>query len=264
MLWLLAAAGITLLVCAYAALNSVAQGRFFAPWKFPQGDWSQQHVAGAEDAWLTTADGVRLNAWWKAGTDSKFVTLYLHGNGFNVTTRAGQVRAIAEAGSDVLVLDYRGYGKSDGRPSEHGVYLDADAGYEYVRKSRKPIIIQGQSMGTAVALELAVRRPCAGVVLESPFTSGREIAIRSSRLAACFPWGFDSRARITELHVPLLIMHGEKDSAVPPAMGKELFSIAPGPKQFWSVPEAGHGSSLLAAAGAEYVAHLRAFYATLK
>lgn len=253
-----------LLVCAYAVLNSLAQGHFFSPLKYPDGDWSQQQVAGAQDVWLTTADGIRLHGWWKAAVNSKFVTLYLHGNGFNVTTRGGQIRAITEAGSDVLVLDYRGYGKSDGRPSERGVYLDADAGYEYVLKTGRPIIIQGQSMGAAVAVELAVRRPCAGVVLESPFTSGREIALRNSRLALFFPWGFNSRTRIARLRAPLLIMHGDKDSVVPHSMGKELFSVAPEPKRFWTVPEAGHGNSLLVAAGEEYAAHLRAFYTSLR
>ncbi len=213
---------------------------------------------------MTTADGIRLHGWWRAADAGKFVTLYLHGNGFNVTTRAGQIRAITEAGSDVLVLDYRGYGKSGGTPSEGGVYLDADAGYEYVRGVEKPVVIHGQSMGSAVAVELAVRRPCAGLVLESPFTSGREIAMRSTRLAFFFPWGFDSRSRIACLHAPLLIMHGDRDNVVPYSMGKELFSAAPDPKQFWTVSGGGHANSLLAAAGEEYTARLKAFYAGLE
>jgi len=257
------AAGLALMGCLYGGLCWWAAGQFYSPWRYPRGDWAQQRALGVRDVWLTAADGVHLHGWWRAAPANRFATLYLHGNGYNVTTRADHIRGITAAGSDVLVIDYRGYGKSDGRPSERGLYTDANAGYRYVVSMGKPVIIQGQSLGTAVAVDLAVRRPCAGLVLEMPFTSGRDIARRVSPLAPLVVWGFDSRAKISKLRAPLLIMHGDQDQMVPFSMGRELFAAAPEPKQFWTVPGAGHGN-LVQVAGPAYAERLRSFYETLK
>ena len=95
--------------------------------------------AGAQDVWLTAKDGIRLNAWWFAKPDAEFATLFLHGNAGNVTHRIDHAHAIVMAGSAILVIDYRGYGKSNGHPGETGLYLDADAGYdELIRRGYSP------------------------------------------------------------------------------------------------------------------------------
>jgi pimeloyl-ACP methyl ester carboxylesterase len=191
-----------LLACAYGGLSWWASGQSFKPWRYPSGDWGQQHSLGTEDVWLTAADGVRPHGWWTASAGSKFATLCLHGNGYNVTTRAEQIQGITSAGSDVLVIDHRGYGRGSGRPSERGPGRDADAGYEFVLKTGKPVIIQGQSPGTAVAVDLAVGRPGAGLILEMPFTNGRDIARRVSPLAPLVAWGSNCK-RKTALELTL-------------------------------------------------------------
>ena len=112
--------------------------------------------------WLQAADGVKLHAWWLKAPGSRVATLFLHGNAGNVTHRAGHMLAIAEAGSSVLVIDYRGYGRSEGRPDEAGLYADAEAAYQHLLAAGYTpdrIVLHGESLGTAVAVELASRRP---------------------------------------------------------------------------------------------------------
>ncbi len=104
----------------------------YCPFKFPQGYWEVQRKLGAEDARITTSDGVRLHAWWMGVPGSEIVTLFLHGNAGNVTHRFVHMREMSAAGSSILVVDYRGYGNSEGSPSEWGWYRDADAAYRYL------------------------------------------------------------------------------------------------------------------------------------
>jgi fermentation-respiration switch protein FrsA (DUF1100 family) len=252
--------------CAYGALYFLANRSIYYPLKHPQGFWELQSQAGAQDAWLKTADGVRLHAWWIPCLGSRLVTLYLHGNAGNITHRVEHAREITAAGSSLLLLDYRGYGKSEGSPNEKGLYADADAGYAYLLASgfdAGQIIAHGESLGTGVAVHLAARRPCAGVVLEAPFTSGSDVAGR--RLPLIGPlvvWSYNTRRKIPHIHAPLLIIHGDRDEIVPFEMGKNLFAEAREPKTFWAVP-AGTHNELLAVAGPEYRARLRAFYQRL-
>ena len=157
---------------ALAALWWFANRQLFHPMKYPAGWWGLQQELGVEDLWITAADGVRLHGWWKAVPGARLATVYLHGNAGNVTHRAGHIFAVAEAGSSILVIDYRGYGKSAGSPSESGLYADARAAYGWLREqswSPERIVVHGESLGTAVAVDLAVRKPVAGVVLEAPF-----------------------------------------------------------------------------------------------
>src|SRR5258708_1725719 len=167
---------------------------------------------GAEDVWHSASDGVRIHAWWIAAPQAPLVTLYLHGNAGNLTHRFLQIREITAAGSSVLMLDYRGYGKSEGSPTEQGLYEDADAAYQYLldRGYRfSQIVVQGESLGTAVAVDLASRKECAGVVLEAAFTSGRDLA--NTVLPVIGPMlfcGFDSKSKIAKIHATLLFFHG--------------------------------------------------------
>ena len=122
---------------------------------------------GAQDVWLETSDGVKIHGWRiGAGTDEEWMTLYFHGNAGNISHRIDHIEAITAAGSHLFIIDYRGYGKSEGSPSEEGIYRDADAAYRYVRDQGygpAQIVMHGESLGTAVAVDLASRQPCAGV-----------------------------------------------------------------------------------------------------
>ena len=257
--WLLAAAVV------YGLLVLLANRSVYFPMKYPQGFWDAQKQLGAQDVWLNTADGVRIHGWWVKRDDARVATLYLHGNAGNVTHRAPQMQEIPAAGSSILMLDYRGYGNSEGRPSERGLYRDADAAYEFLIQSgyaAAQIIVHGESLGTAVAVELASRKPCAGVVLEAPFTSARDVA--ASVLPVLGPmliWGFNSRAKIGRIHAPLLIIQGDRDDIIPPSLGRALFAAASEPKSWWVIPGAGH-NDIAESAGPQYRQRLQAFYAS--
>lgn len=154
-------------------LIQARHGVYF-PSKYPEGYWEAQDLLSATDVWLDAPDGTRMHAWSVPGGDRGLVSLHLHGNGGNITHRYPMFREISAAGSSILALDYRGYGKSAGAPTEKGLYQDAEAAYDYLlRTGYRPsqVILHGESMGTAVAVDLASRRPCAAVVLEAPFTS---------------------------------------------------------------------------------------------
>jgi pimeloyl-ACP methyl ester carboxylesterase len=252
--WVLLAAGF------YAALHFYAAGQLYWPMRYPAGYWQAQAGLEARDVWLRASDGVRIHAWWKAAREARVATLFLHGNGGNLTHRADHLREIAAAGSDVLILDYRGYGRSDGSPSERGLYADADAGYSYLLRTGKPVVVHGESLGAAVAVDLAVRRPAAGVVLEAPFTSVRDMAgLALPVLGPLAIWGYDNQAKIGRLRAPLLIVHGDRDSLVPLRFGQRLYAAASPPKWLWVVPGAGH-NDILDAAGSAYRERLRRFY----
>ena len=238
----------------------------YFPSKYPDGFWDLQAQLGAADVWLDTADGVRIHGWSIPRPAAGLVTLHLHGNAGNVTHRFAAFREIAAAGSSILALDYRGYGKSGGQPAERGLYRDADAGYEHLLKSgyrAGQIVLHGESLGTAVAVDLASRRPCAAVVLEAPFTSARDLA--QTVLPGIGPlliWGFDSRAKIGRVRAPLLFMQGDRDEIIPLRIGQALFAAAHEPKTFWIVPGAGH-NDLVDTAGTHYRERLGSFYSSL-
>jgi fermentation-respiration switch protein FrsA (DUF1100 family) len=161
------------------------------------------------------------------------------------------------------MIDYRGFGRSEGAPSEEGVYADADAGYDYLMRRGIPserLVLHGESLGTAVAVDLAARRPCGGLILEAPFPSIRAVAGRILPLIGpTVVSGFETARKIPETRQPLLIIHGEADSLIPIKMGQEVFDAAPQPKDFWRLPEAGH-NDIVESAGPDYVARLRDFY----
>jgi pimeloyl-ACP methyl ester carboxylesterase len=184
------------------ALHFVAVRSVYFPVKHPGGFWSLQAELGATDIWLDSTDRVRIHGWFVACPGSRRVTLFLHGNTGNITHRGQHFREITAAGSSVLMIDYRGYGKSTGRPSEDGLYADAEAAHEHLLKTSRPqeIIVHGESLGAAVAVDLASRHQCGGVVLESAFTSASDVA--GTVLPMIGPLlirSFDSRRKITRV-----------------------------------------------------------------
>jgi len=255
-----------LLAIVYTALRFAANSAVYYPLRYPDGLWNLQRDVAATEVWLTARDGVKLNAWWIAAPRAQLVTVFFHGNAGNLTHRIEHMRAIIAAGSSLLLPDYRGYGRSEGKPSEAGLYMDADAAYQWlIDQGHAPerIVIQGESLGTAVAVDLAARKACAGVVLEAPFNSAARVA------AGILPFlgplimrGFDSKGKIGKVRAPLLFMHGDRDEVIPNELGRDLFAAAPEPKSSWTVAGAGH-NDLLEVAGDEYRQRLAGFYTTL-
>ena len=164
------------------------------------------------------------------------------------------------------MLDYRGYGKSRGRPSEQGLYRDSEAGFVYLLGKgyrAEQIILHGESLGTAVAIDLASRRPCAALILEAPFTSASDVAgTVVPFVGPLIVRGYNSLPKIRWVRVPKFFMHGDRDEMIPLRLGQELFAAAQGSKTFWVIPGAGH-NDILETAGAEYRHRLSAFYASL-
>lgn len=208
------------------------------------------HPAGAGmkyvDLTLTASDGVAINAWHLPGKAGAPTLLFLHGNGGNLSHRVEKLKLLTRSGAEVLIIDYRGYGKSSGVPTEKGTYRDAEAAYLYLTKdlSRQPrsIFLYGESLGAAIAVDLARRRPVAGVILESPFTSILDMA---AEVIAWYParwlstFRYDSAAKIAEVNAPLLILHSPFDATVPYRMGRRLFELAREPKVFFDL-KGGH------------------------
>ena len=251
----------------YGAICYIVSRVVYQPTRYPGGWWHTQSEVGAQDVWLLTSDRVRLHAWWVGAPSSRLVTLYLHGNGGNLAHRPGHLHEIAAAGSSVLILDYRGYGKSGGRPTERGLYRDADSGYDHlIGMGYQPaqIVVHGESLGSAVAVELASRRPCGGLILESPFTSLSEMAGSIVPFVGrLFAGGYNTRRKIARVSVPLLVIHGDCDRTVPYAMGRAVFETANEPKSFWTVAGATH-VDIVEAAGAQYRVRLQSFYESIQ
>jgi len=199
-----------------------------------------------DDVEFPAADGTRLHGWFVRGTRPETL-LWFHGNAGNISHRVDQLRPLmAQVGANVFMVDYRGYGRSAGTPSETGVYDDARGALAYLRDRRDvradAIVYFGQSLGSAVAIELATHAPPRGLILETPFTSVRAMAGAVMPLPVGFllPNAFDNRGRIVDLRMPKLFIHGDADEIVPYAQGRELYEAAPAPKAFATVRGAQH------------------------
>src|SRR5207237_10530036 len=160
--------------------------------------------------------------WWASGPGATAALVWSHRNGGNVASRADVVLALAARGVAVLAYDYRGYGRSEGRPSEPGVYLDAEAAYDSLRTRGVPagrIVAFGESLGGAVAIRLATVRACAGVVVVSTFTTLRDAGrAHYGPLALLAGERFDSLARVRGLSVAIFVAHGDRGEVVPFAL----------------------------------------------
>ena len=253
-------------VVCYGLLAWKASRMMYYPMRYPAGNWRVQQSLGAKDVWLKASDGTKLHSWWIEATDAKFATVHLHGNGGNITHRDFSAQNIVAAGSSVLLLDYRGYGKSDSRPSERGLYRDALAAYDFVAgQGFRPeqIVIHGESLGTAVATWLATKRTCGGVVLEAPFTSAKAVAGRILPiLGPALVWGFDNMSRMKDVRAPVLIIHGDRDEVIAYEFGQQLFAAANQPKSFWTIPGATH-NDLHVIGRPEFSSRLANFYKSL-
>ena len=248
----------------YIVLSFYGRQAVFHPSKYPEGLWEMKDQWGAEDVWLEASDGVRIHGWMiPSSQPSQHVTLYLHGNAGNLTHRVDHIQALREAGTALLIIDYRGYGKSEGKPSEQGCYRDTGAAYEYLLTrdyAPERIFVYGESLGTAMAADLASRRPCGGVILEAPFPSAKAVA--ATVLPVLGPLvvsGLDTGEKIAQVQAPVLVIHGTLDQVIDYKLGRQVFEAASEPKQFWAV-EGAHHSDIVYRAGPEYIERLRKFY----
>lgn len=192
-----------------------------------------------EEVTFTSADSLALNGWYIPAPEAPFTVLFCHGNGGNIMHRLDTLGLLHSLGLSCFVFDYRGYGKSEGKPTEVGTYRDARAAYDWLMQTRRVpaerIVILGRSLGGSVAAHLAGRVPVRGLVLECAFTSYPDIGARfypfmPVRLFARYR--YNTRAHLAGVRCPVLVMHSRDDVLVPFKFGERLFQAANEPKQF--------------------------------
>jgi len=235
---------------------------------FPARGLADQPARSYVDVTFAASDGVRLHGWWlPADRTPRGHVLFLHGNAGNIADRIPHVSLLASAGFDVLAFDYRGYGRSGGRPSEHGTYLDARAALAALlaRDGVVPerVLYVGESLGGAIGLELALHAPPAGLVLQSTFTSIRDMARVHYPVIprAAVPDAYPSLSRIGGLRAPVLFLHGARDEIVPLIYGEALYLAAPEPKRLHVLDGVAH-NDVLAVAPREWVETIAAWAPT--
>ena len=204
-----------------------------------------------EDVFLSAQDGVRLHGWYIPRQGSKRVLLFMHGNAGNISHRGESIAVFHRLGLNVLIFDYRGYGKSHGSPSERGLYQDAAAAWHYLIGTRgfrgEDIILFGRSLGGAVAAKLASEVQAGSVILESTFSSARDVA------ASLFPllsrlvvlrYDFDTASYLKSVTSPILVLHSPEDDIIPFYLGERVYQAAGEPKVFVEM-QGGHNGGFL-------------------
>lgn len=207
---------------------------------------AQYGLSHFDDITTVTSDKVTLQLWYAKAQPGMPTVVYYHGNSYNLSDRAGIYGALAGKGLGVLALSYRGYGRSQGSPSEQGLYNDARAAIAYLTKKGVPlgrIILFGESLGTGVATRMATEYDVGGLVLQAPYTS---VVNRAAEIYRLVPVRillrdrFDTLSRITQVKCPLMIFHGERDPTIPIAHGKALLEAAICQKKAYFFPDRAH------------------------
>jgi len=241
----------------------------FFPTRYPDGLWDTEAVARGsgcviDDHFFAARDGVRLHGWWCRRLDASAdqpVLLFFHGNAGNLSHRAELLIELAtRTRAGVFVVGYRGYGRSEGRPSEDGLYLDARAAWKHLTEemdiSADRIVIFGKSLGGAVAVDLAMDVDAAGLIVESSFTSIADMA------GAHYPFvpkfmirtRMDSLGKISTISCPKLFTHSQSDQVVPYRLGRALYEAASEPKRFHEVVGSGHNETWIVGGDAYFEA----------
>jgi uncharacterized protein len=240
---------------------------------FPMGEMEADPSSLAlpfDDVYFVTQDGVKLHGWFVLG-ESGLTWLWCHGNAGNISHRLENLALLhQELGVSIFLFDYRGYGHSEGKPSEKGTYLDAEAALAYLNSREdvdsSRILYFGRSLGAAVAVELATRQPPAALILESSFPSVPYMARRLYPFLPVWPLlrtKYDALSKMTQIDVPLLVLHGDSDDIVPLEAGRKLFEAAQTEKSFYTIRGAGHNDTYLVG-GQAYFDELRRFLQRLK
>ena len=271
------AAGVLVAVALFVAggrlmLGAIERQLIYFPTRTDR-DAPTPRVAGAsvvEEVWIDAAEGVRVHGIYAAAENAFADLLFFHGNAGNLYDRLDNVTLLVAIGFNVLIMDYRGYGKSEGEPSEAALYEDGLAAYRYLvdEKGADParLVLFGRSLGSTVAIELGSQHPAGVVIAESAFTSARELARRHYGLLAtvllrAMTHQFDSISKAPNLKAPVLYIHGDRDNIVPVEMGRRLYEASPEPKDWYPIRGAGHNDTLLVG-GDEYFQRLTEFVRT--
>jgi hypothetical protein len=201
-----------------------------------------------------TSDNLVLHGWFVPSVPQRAVLMYLHGNGGNISHRLESLRQFHHMGLSVLIFDYRGYGKSDGDPTEDGTYRDAQAAWGYLTITRgvqpDQIVLLGRSLGGAIAAWLATQVKPRALIIESTFTS---VPDRGAEIYPYFPvrllsrFEYNTLERIGQVHCPLLVVHSPEDEIVPFNHGEKIFAAAPSPKEFLQI-SGGHNDGFFVSA----------------
>lgn len=203
-----------------------------------------------EEVFFTARDGVKLNGWFVGQEGAADTILFFHGNAGNITHRLDKLRMFRELGLNIFIFDWRGYGKSRGSPSEKGFYLDGEAALQYLteKKNIAPgnIIAYGESIGSAVAVDLATRTDFKALITDGAFTSVDEVAKMVYPFIPSFliSFKFDSLSKIGDVKCPVLVVHSVDDEIIPFRMGEELYNSAKPPKKFLKL-RGGHNEAFL-------------------
>lgn len=195
-----------------------------------------------EDVRLRTSDGLDLSGWYIPAQDSDRVLLFFHGNAGNMSHRGDSIALFHQLGLNVFIFDYRGYGRSEGTPSEVGLYRDARSAWNYLTRDRgfasKDVILFGRSLGGAVAAKLASEVKPGGLILESTFSSARDMADEVfpvlTRLVY-LRFRFNTAAQIRQVHSPVLVLHSPDDEIIPYHQGRKVFAAANEPRSFFQM-----------------------------
>lgn len=203
-----------------------------------------------EDVYLKTPDNVKINSWFIPSNNAKYTILFCHGNAGNIAHRLDKIMIFHKMGIGVFIIDYRGYGKSEGKPSEKGIYLDSKAAYDYLLTKRnirpENIILFGESLGAAAAIDLASKAKVGGLITEGAFSNAKDMARRIYPFLPSFVFKskFDSIAKIKNIAAPKLFIHSKNDEIVPFDLAQKLYDAAGQPKQFVEII-GGHNSAFL-------------------
>ncbi len=220
-------------------MMAIEDSLIFFPSVYPEGFWKPEEFK-FEDAWFTASDGTSLHGWYVPHPQPRAVILFAHGNAGNLSHRAEILELLANRlAVSVLIFDYRGYGRSEGRPSEAGILADARAARAWLSEragvSEPEIVLMGESLGGAAMVDLAAKDGARGLILENTFSSLPDVA------AFHYPWvpvkmlmktQLNSAKKIGKYHGPLLQIHGDADTIIPLALAERLHDAANPPKQF--------------------------------
>lgn len=259
---------VLLIILIVAPLGIVLLRRFeraltFYPVRYDAGE-AWRLPDNGEDVWLKAADGTRLHGWFvRALVQPATATIiYFHGNGGNLSGVGWIAGHFTARGFDVMLFDYRGYGRSEGAAiDERGIFADADAAYDYAVRERgvapARLVLYGQSLGTTAVADVASRKPCGAVILESGLSSASDMA------GVVLPWlprafhrlarnRFESARKLAGVKCPILVAHGDMDEVIPIEQGRALYAAAREPKRLIIVNGAGH-NNLVAIGGENYL-----------
>lgn len=260
------AAGLLFLIGGRLMLGSLEKQLIYFPSRMDPGAPTPRLGAGTEveEVWLEAEDGVRVHGLYATVDRPLADLLFFHGNAGSLYDRLDNVELLASAGLNVLIMDYHGYGKSEGEPSEAALYEDGWLAYEYLTGERgvdpARLVLFGRSLGSTVVIELATQRAAGAVIVESAFTSAHDLARRHygwlpGMILRNLTHQFDSIEKVPNLRAPALYIHGTRDAIVPVEMGRRLYEASPDPKEWYEIAGAGHNDTIMLG-GQEYIGRL--------